>query len=134
MTTELAARKSIRSADKPVRPVSGVRAGEPITLIPAAGNTGLVPHPASVPAQHRVLVPEHQQFGTVRPGRLESSGYQDWLSSGWRAFRVVTILRLRKDSSHSCPLSRRVVLPDLTSPAAATAIATLAAVISSGAS
>jgi hypothetical protein len=50
------------------------------------------------------------------------------------AFRVVTILRLRKDSSHSCPLRSRVVLADLTSPAAATAIATLAAVISSGAS
>ena len=66
--------------------------------------------------------------------RLKSSGYQDRLSCGWRAFRLVTILRLRKDSSHSCPLSSRVVLPDLTSPAAATAIATLAAVISSGAS
>ncbi len=26
----------------------------------------LVPHPPSVPAQHRVLVPEHQQFGVLR--------------------------------------------------------------------
>src|ERR1700728_2675861 len=60
--------------------------------------------------------------------------FQDGLSWGRRAFLLVTILRLRKDSSHSCPLSSRVVLPDLTSPAAATAIATLAAVISSGAS
>src|SRR5581483_8461289 len=50
------------------------------------------------------------------------------------ALRVVTILRLRRDSSHSCPLSSRVVLADLTSPAAATTIATLAAVTSSGAS
>src|ERR1700728_5062509 len=60
--------------------------------------------------------------------------FQDGLSWGRRAFLLVTILRLRNDSSHSCPLSSRVVLPDRTSPSAATAIATLAAVISSGAS
>src|ERR1700722_18271780 len=39
MTTGLAARKSIRSADNPARPVSGVRATEWIALMPAAGNT-----------------------------------------------------------------------------------------------
>jgi hypothetical protein len=26
----------------------------------------LIPHPASVPAQHRILVPEHQQLGVLR--------------------------------------------------------------------
>src|SRR6185437_2333494 len=46
--------------------------------------------------------------------------------AGGRGLRIVTILRLRRDSSHSWPLSSRVVLADLTSPAAATAIATLA--------
>ena len=29
--------------------------------------TGFVPHPAGVPAQHRVLVPEHQQLGVLLP-------------------------------------------------------------------
>src|SRR5450755_4627668 len=29
--------------------------------------TGVVPYPAGVPAQHRVLVPEHQQPGVLRP-------------------------------------------------------------------
>ena len=66
--------------------------------------------------------------------RHKGSGIWRPRSCGWRAVRVVTILRLRNDSSHSCPLSSRVVLADLTSPAAATAIATLAAVTSSGAS
>ncbi|MGH3223416.1 MAG: hypothetical protein ACRDPY_32815 [Streptosporangiaceae bacterium] len=36
--------------------------------------TRLVPHPASVPAQHRVLVPEHQQLGVLR---LVSAARQD---------------------------------------------------------
>ena len=27
----------------------------------------LIPHPAGVPAQHRVLVPEHQELGVLRP-------------------------------------------------------------------
>src|SRR5213595_616667 len=68
------------------------------------------------------------------PPFYEGSGDWCWPSCGGRAFRVVTILRLSNDSSHSCPLSSRVVLADLTSPAAATAIATLAAVTSSAAS
>jgi hypothetical protein len=35
---------------------------------------GVVAHPACVPAQHRVLVPEHQQFGVLRP---VPAGHQD---------------------------------------------------------
>src|SRR5205814_5188327 len=76
----------------------------------------------AVPRRRLGGPPLYEGFG-IWPGR----------SCGWRKFRV-TILRLRNDSSHSCPLSRRVVLADLTSPAAATAIATLAAVTSSAAS
>src|ERR1035438_5345119 len=34
----------------------------------------VIAHPASVPAQHRVLVPEHQQLGVLRP---VPAGYQD---------------------------------------------------------
>src|SRR6201994_851433 len=65
-----------------------------------------------------------------RPVPYQGSGGRCW----WRSFLVSMIRRLRRDSSHSWPLSSRVVLADLTSPAAATAIATLAAVTSSGAS
>ena len=32
-----------------------------------ARSAGLVPYPAGVPAQHRVLVPEHQQLGVLLP-------------------------------------------------------------------
>ena len=35
---------------------------------------GVVAHPAGVPAQHRVLVPEHQQLGVLRPVPAD---YQD---------------------------------------------------------
>jgi hypothetical protein len=31
----------------------------------------LVPYPAGVPAQHRVLVPEHEQLGILRPVAAE---------------------------------------------------------------
>jgi hypothetical protein len=30
------------------------------------GTHRLIPHPASMPAQHRVLVPEHQQLSILR--------------------------------------------------------------------
>jgi hypothetical protein len=36
----------------------------------------LVPHPADVPAQHRVLVPEHQQFSILRPVPAERQDSQ----------------------------------------------------------
>ena len=36
--------------------------------------SGFVPDPAGVPAQHRVLVPEHQQLGVLLP---VPAGHQD---------------------------------------------------------
>jgi hypothetical protein len=38
--------------------------------------TGLVPYPAGVPAQYRVLVPEHQQLGVLRPVPADHHGSQ----------------------------------------------------------
>ena len=35
---------------------------------------GFIAHPAGVPAQHRVLVPDHQQFGVLR---LVTGDHQD---------------------------------------------------------
>jgi hypothetical protein len=32
-----------------------------------ARSPGVIPHPAGVPAQHRGLVPEHQQLGALLP-------------------------------------------------------------------
>jgi hypothetical protein len=34
----------------------------------------LVPHPADVPPQDRVLMPEHQQFGFLRQVAAEGAG------------------------------------------------------------
>jgi hypothetical protein len=34
---------------------------------------GLVPDPADLAAQHRVLVPEHQEFGILDPSRCAST-------------------------------------------------------------
>jgi len=37
---------------------------------------GFVPHPAGVPAQHRVLVPEHQKLGILRLVTAENQDSQ----------------------------------------------------------
>jgi len=54
--------KDLRPA--PARDEPGKR-GEPDPV------GGFVPHPPGVPAQHRVLVPEHQQLGVLRPVPVE---------------------------------------------------------------
>ena len=62
---------SLRCQASSVSGVTGKTSAKPRQRSEPGPVSRLVPHPADVPSQYRVLVPEHEQFGIFRPVAAE---------------------------------------------------------------